>query len=560
MKKIIYQLLPRLFGNPTTRCVKDGTLAQNGSGKMAHITLKALHQIKALGVTHVWYTGPLQHASQTDYTSYGIAHDHCAMVKGKAGSPYAIKDYYDIDPDIAVNPAKRMQEFRALVLRTHRAGLKVIMDFVPNHVARQYHSSHCPQGVRDLGAGDRTDVDFSPDNNFYYLPGQQLTCQFDMQAGESVPYIECPAKATGNDCFSAFPSRNDWYETVKLNYGVDYQHGHVCHFAPVPSIWHQMTDILLYWCAQGIDAFRCDMAAMVPVEFWQWATERVKKQYPQVQFIGEVYNPSLYRSYIHQGGFDLLYDKVGLYDTLRAVTQGQQSAAAITHCWQGVSDIQEHMLNFLENHDEQRLASDYFAGAGERGRAALIVSSCFNTNPFMLYFGQELGERGMDEEGFSGRDGRTTIFDYWSPETLRLWYDEGHFSFRHLTERSRQLRAYYERVLSFAANSEAISRGRNFDLMYVNYDNPGFDAQHCFAFIRRAKGEIVLVVVNFSAEDKHQRVRIPQHAFDYLNLPQGDMEATSVLDGGTIVVHLASDDCFDVIVPAYSGVILQVHG
>ncbi|MEG1547086.1 MAG: alpha-amylase family glycosyl hydrolase, partial [Bacteroides sp.] len=241
-----------------------------------------LDEIKKLGITHIWYTGIIEHATQTDYTKQGIVSDHPAVVKGKAGSPYAIKDYYDVDPDLAAKVSNRMKEFEELVERTHRSGMKMIIDFVPNHVARQYHSDVKPKGVEDLGQTDEVEQSFSPYNNFYYIPQHQLEGQFDMQAGAAKPYHEYPAKATGNNRFDAYPCVNDWYETVKLNYGIDYLNGGSNHFDPMPSTWIKMTDILLFWASKGIDGFRCDMAEMVPVEFWAWAIPQVKKLYPKL--------------------------------------------------------------------------------------------------------------------------------------------------------------------------------------------------------------------------------------------------------------------------------------
>ena len=362
---IIYQVLTRLFGNNETLLVPNGTKEQNGCGKMSDFTLKALEEIRSLGATHIWYTGIIEHATQTDYTSYGISPDHPDVVKGKAGSAYAIKDYYDVDPDLAEKVPARMKEFQNLVARSHKAGLKVIIDFVPNHVARQYHSDVCPEGTDDLGVGDDTNVPFSNQNNFYYLSGEALHLD-NIKQGSS--YSEFPAKATGNDVFCAWPGCNDWYETVKLNYGIDVCAGRVGHFSPVPDTWHKMLNILLFWAEKGINGFRCDMAEMVPVEFWEWVIPQVKVAFPDILFIAEVYNPAEYRNYIHRGHFDYLYDKVGLYDTLKAVAQGSASAQSITSCWQQTDDIRMNMLNFLENHDEQRIASDFFVGDARKGR------------------------------------------------------------------------------------------------------------------------------------------------------------------------------------------------
>ena len=409
MKTVIYQIFTRLFGNQNTTCKEWGTLSQNGSGKLNDIDTKVLKRIKDMGVTHVWYTGVIRHASVTNYSRYGIPRQHPDVVKGIAGSPYAISDYYDIDPDLATKVRNRMAEWEALIERTHKAGLKVVMDFVPNHVAREYYSIARPEGVRDLGENDNQDWHFSTQNNFYYCWGQPLDLK---EFRPEQTYSEIPAKATGNDRFTSRPTRNDWYETVKLNYGIDYcdAGGRSEHYDPIPDTWNKMTDILLFWAKKGVDAFRCDMAEMVPSAFWAWATDKVKFRYPDVQFIGEVYNPQQYRNYLG-AGFDLLYDKVGMYDCLRDVICGRRPASAITYEWQATDDIRQHMLYFLENHDEQRLASDFFAGDARRGIPGLMVSAWLQQNPLMLYAGQEFGERGRVRGGCSGKDGRTSCFD-----------------------------------------------------------------------------------------------------------------------------------------------------
>ena len=558
-KIVIYQIFTRLFGNEEVRNEYNGTIEQNGCGKMDDITNQALHDIKKLGATHVWYTGVIAHASQTDYSAYGMPANHPSVVKGKAGSPYAIRDYYDIDPDLAVDVEKRMEEFEKLVKRTHDNGLKVIIDFVPNHVARQYHSIAKPLGVHDLGADDDNTKAFSPDNNFYYVPGTQLGGEVDLNDPVQGMYIEKPAKATGNNRFDAWPNKNDWYETVKLNYGVDYMNNTGNHFDPVPDTWKKMRDILLFWSSKGIDGFRCDMAEMVPCEFWGWVIPQIKQKHAKLTFIAEVYNPNGYRNYIHNGHFDYLYDKVGLYDTLRALTCGYASATAITGCWQSVNDIQSHMLNFLENHDEQRIASEFFAGDARKALPALIVSACMNTNPMMIYFGQELGEPGMDSEGFSGRDGRTTIFDYWSVDSIRRWSNHGRYNLHLLNDQEKELRHFYQTVLTLCNKEKAISKGEFFDLMYVNSDGWMMNPHRQYVFMRKCDDELLLIITNFDSIPVNVSVNIPQHAFDFWGMRQyHEIKSRDLLTGKSEKIAFCADKPVVTDVPAYGGKILKI--
>lgn len=531
MKPIIYQLLPRLWSNVNRDCQPSGTIEQNGSGKLNDITPKALKAIKELGVTHVWYTGVIEHAHCPDYSAWGITPDNPHVVKGQAGSPYAISDYYDIDPDIAVDINNRIGEFEALVERTHKAGMKVIIDFVPNHVARRYHSDSAPAGVEDLGHDDNREMFFSPSNNFYYITRQQFA-PVDVNLGEGDDaYVEFPAKASGNDCFTAFPGKYDWYETVKLNYGIDPSNWSR-HFYPIPPTWFKMVHILRYWASKGVDAFRCDMAHMVPVEFWKWAIANVKEEYPGIEFIAELYDTAIYRQYIFDGGFDYLYDKVNLYDTLRAIECHNHSAANITSCWQTTDGLSPHMLNFLENHDEQRFGSPQYAGDPARVLPSLIVSSMIGTGPMMIYMGQELGEQALDAEGYSGLDGRTTIFDYWSLGTLSRWNNEGRWNNSRLHPQERRLREIYARVLSLCNSEEAIASGSFFDLMYVNYNNPHLNPHRHYTFLRhKADDALLLIAVNFDSTESHIEINIPEHAFETLGIRPGKYPMTEMLSG-----------------------------
>lgn len=557
-KIVIYQVFTRLFGANANKNVSNGSKKDNGCGKMADFTSAALAEIKKLGATHVWYTGIIEHATKSDYSEYGIKRDHPAIVKGNAGSPYAIKDYYDIDPDIATKVPERMHEFERLIVRTHRADMKAIIDFVPNHVARQYRSDAKPEGVKDLGEGDDPTMMFSPHNNFYYLPGTTFSPNFSLHDDEMGDYVETPAKVTGNDCFTQWAGRNDWYETAKLNYGVDYQGCHHLIFCPsTPDTWLKMRDILLFWASKGIDGFRCDMAEMVPCDFWGWVIPQVKAKYPNIIFIAEIYNPHEYRNYIYRGHFDYLYDKVGLYDTLRAV-MGGHSAMGITGAWQSVDDIHTHMLNFLENHDEQRIASKFFAGNPEKGKPALLVSALMNTNPMMVYFGQELGEQGMYSEGFSGQDGRTTIYDYWTIDLIRRWRNNNKFDGTLLSKEEKALQAYYTKVLNICNSEKAIREGQFFDIMYVNY-NEGMNEHRQYAFLRKSGKDLILVVANFADTAARVWIKIPAHAFDCMDIPVSDEQfvCKDLLTGKKEQKNLIPDGTMYVELPANGGKVLK---
>lgn len=491
---LIYQVLPRLFGNDNPSCIPGAPFEVNGSGRFADFTSRTFASLRQLGVTHIWYTGILQHATRTVRTDSGILPSPSDEVKGEAGSPYAVTDYRNVCPDLAVDVPNRLHEFDLLVQRTHRAELGVIIDFIPNHVAHTY-----------LGH-DLTD----------------------------------------DDCYPGRIYDGDWSDTAKLDYS---RH----------STWEHMLDILLFWAARGVDGFRCDMAELVPVEFWAWALPKVREVHPNICFIAEVYQPWRYRDYIERGTFDYLYDKVGQYDTLIALLRGQQSATALTQCWQQMGNLAPHMLHFLENHDEQRLASDYICGDGSRALPALVVSALCDTSPFMIYFGQELGERGMESEGFSGVDGKTTIFDYWSIPSIRRFRNGGRCDGAQLTEKEKSLLKIYRKVFQIRSNEAAFREGKFFDLMYVNPLSGDFDPHHQYAFLRCTEDTLMIVAANFADAPACIRLQIPAHAFDYLSLPVLDkVLAQEMLSESTLSLALSPDARVPLTLSAHSAVIIRI--
>lgn len=549
-KMIVYSVLPRLFDNRCQTRKPGGDPMENGCGKMESFSPQALEMIRSLGTTHIWYIGMLEQATQTNYSDAGILPCHPEIVKGKAGSPYAVRDYYDVSPELATNIPNRMAEFHDLIERTHRAGMGVIMDFVPNHVAREYRSDVKPSGTKDLGEGDDPLVAFSPNNNFYYLPGKSLELDFGERSRTMMPYQEEPARATGNDRFSSHIDKEDWYETVKLNYGIDYLNGGSKHFDPLPDTWIRMRDILLFWASKGIDGFRCDMAEMVPVKFWEWAIPQIRERH-SVLFIAEIYRPELYEGYL-QAGFDYLYDKAGMYDCLRAVICGYGSASDISRVVRQTERFADNMLYFLENHDEQRIASDFFAEDARKALPAVTIAATIGRNPFMLYFAQELGERGMDAEGFSGKDGRTTIFDYWSLDKMQRRINDGRYDTTMLSEEERLLLESYTRLLHDVCTLPSVIHGNFYDLGYANQNNPYFRPNREFAFLRHTTDEILLVAANFAPHEAEIRVIIPEHAFQTMQIKDNAaFLLTDMLSGENSIGCLTQYAPYPLHLPAY---------
>jgi len=563
-KLIIYQLLPRLFGNTNTTNKFYGSIEENGCGKFNDISDKALGEIKNLGVTHIFYTGIIEHATMTDHSQFGIKTDDPDVVKGRAGSPYAIKDYYDVDPDLAVDPNNRMPEFQALVDRTHNAGLKVIIDFVPNHVARTYHSDCKPAGVHNIGEDDDNSKAFDPKNDFYYIPGQPFVVPGGYNPGgdgfqsplKDGKFDENPAKATGNDVFSASPSIYDWFETVKLNYGIDFTDNKKTYFDPPPPLWNKLYDILCYWAKKGIDGFRCDMIEYVPAEFWAWLIPKVKEAHPGIIFIGEAYHYSLYRTYIDMGKFDYLYDKTGLYDVLKKLIRDEYDATTwgINNVWNNETlGIENRMLRFLENHDEQRIASDVFAGNPWLAVPAMIVTATFNTGPAMLYNGQEVGEPATGSQGFS-INGNTSIFDYCSMPEHQKWFNSGACDGGQLADDQKNLRAFYAKLLNVVLKSEALRDGKFYELMLANEYQPGFDTKfYCYA--RYTDKQRVLMVVNFARYERHITVKLADDLIQQLNI-NDLVEFTDLLSDKKLTTNNVYNGV-DIILPPTSGLLLE---
>ena len=565
-KVVVYQVFTRLFGNKNTTNKPWGTIEENGVGKFSDFTDKALQEIKKLGVSYIWYTGVPHHGVIRDYTAFGIPNDDPDVVKGRAGSPYAVKDYYNVNPDLAVNPAKRMQEFKALIKRSHNNDLKVIIDIVPNHVARNYKGLRNPKGVRDFGADDDTSVEYARNNNFYYIPKTPFevptSATYKPLNGEKNPlndgkFSEFPAKWTGNGSRLAKPDNNDWYETVKVNYGIkpdgskDFielpagydkksyrEHFEFWKGKDVPSSWIKFRDIALFWIDKGVDGFRYDMAEMVPYEFWSYMNSAIKMKNPDAFLMAEVYNPNEYRNYINFGKMDYLYDKVETYDYLKAVIQGKAMPDGLSDIQEKMKDIEHHMLHFLDNHDEQRLASPEFAGSPEKGKPLMVVSTTINTAPTMIYFGQEVGEEGNENAGFGTRS-RTSIFDYIGVPSHQRWMNGGKFDGGQLSDKEKSLRDFYKRLLNFSLKSDALM-GNFQEIQSANRDKTsGYDSG-IYSYVRWSANERLIVIANFSwVTTSSFELKIPADIIQKWQLKDGLYDVKDQLYGSTAQLKVA---------------------
>jgi len=538
-KLIIYQMMFHLWGNTTTNPQKNGDSITNGTTKFNDVSNKALKVLHDKGFTHLYTTGIIEHATKEDYSKYGCSLDHPSIVKGCCGSPFAIKDYYDVNPFLANKPEDRLIEFNSMVERIHENKLKIILDFVPNHLARNYQSNIKPEGVNDFGVDDRNDVTFSPQNNFYYLPGTEFTVPYQAEIDKNTGvYVEIPAKASGNNVFSSQPTIHDWFETVKLNYGIDYpNNGHI-HFDPIPDTWHKMLEVLTYWTNFGVDGFRCDMAEMVPVEFWAFVIPKIKSINPYLIFIAEIYQPSLYPDYIHKGHFDYLYDKVGLYDSLRCLMEQKHDAhtSAITKVWQQESgEFSNKMLRFLENHDETRINSPGFAGDNIWSTIpAMLITATLHGGPFMIYFGQEFGEKANEIEGFNEADDRTTMFDFWRVDSHQRWLNNGAFNHELLTSQEKELDLFYQHLFKFVKESNAVQIGQFFDLQYVQRES--YPSKFIYSYLRYTNEEKLLFVNNFhSTESIYVEIIIPDLAYELMGHYNINWEIQHVFTPPTVV-------------------------
>lgn len=527
MKTSIYQLFVRHFGNLNTKRKPNGTISENGCGKFADITDKALAAIAGMGFTHVWLTGALEHACGTSYAGQPAVDEK--LLKGKAGSPYAVMDYFDVAADLALDSEDRINEFQLLLGRCHAAGLKVLIDFIPNHVARAYKSDVRPE--LSFGEGDDTAKFFDVDNHFYYLEaGKNLV----LPGGEYPE--EQPARVTGNNAISHTPGQFDWYETVKLNYGFDFTNGTKTfeNREKQPKTWRTMDEIIAYWQGLGVDGFRCDMAHMVPMEFWRWAVKRAKAREQKVCFFAEAYDTDPMKvthgnvlDELLDAGFEGVYDSKS-YDLVKGIYEKGKWANDLDDVLFDEKRLHS-MLRYAENHDEVRLASPkHWGGNGARvGMPVCAFLFGIGQGASLFYNGQEVGEPAIGAEGYSGDDGRTSIFDYTSLPELQKWVYGHCYSGFDLSEEQKALREWYLSWMNLI-QQPAFAAGKTYGLNASNKHNPSYGrltGETCsghwlYSFLRydEIADQAYLVAINFHPKEtlKDITIELPEAAREWL--------------------------------------------
>lgn len=578
-RPVIYQLLVRTFGNINESKILGGTLSENGSGKFSDINSEALTSIRKMGFTHIWLTGVIEQASATAYP--GRPADVPEILKGKAGSPYAIKDYFDVCPDYADDPSRRIEEFRELVTRCHAHGFKVIIDFVPNHVARSYKSDVHPELC--FGEGDNKDVFFDRENYFYYLNqthpggGPPVLLPFEQIAGnDGVFELEKSfGRVTGNNATTWAPSVHDWYETVKLNYGHDFTTGRETAHLPgpnapsedVPRTWRTMDGILAYWQGMGVDGFRVDMAHIVPMEFWRWSVRRARSRDAGVFFMGEAYDTDPDKltdedviEELWKAGFNGAYEhptyKIlqGIYEEGKWANDIDSETFLNAHF--------HHCIRYIENHDEVRIANPQrWGGVGmDAGRPAAAVMFGISRAAIMLYSGQEVGEPAIGAEGFSGDDGRSSIFDYTSLSELQKWVNGGKYDGEKLSKAQAEMRKWYAELFS-VLTQPAFTNGEFYGLNHANKGNQSFgrlagedaSGHWIYAFLRYDKSseQAFLCIVNFHPSHTFQTVSadIPEDALDFIGRKEAKKFTFTGKLGTTEIISLTKRELEDKGVP-----------
>uniref|UniRef100_UPI0027150B76 alpha-amylase family glycosyl hydrolase n=1 Tax=Cecembia rubra TaxID=1485585 RepID=UPI0027150B76 len=276
--------------------------------------------------------------------------------------------------------------------------------------------------------------------------------------------------------------------------------------------------------------FRYDMAEMVPVEFWSYLNSAIKMENASAFLLAEIYNPKEYRNYIHLGKMDYLYDKVELYDTLKNIMQGKGSTDHLVPIQQGLADIGKHMLHFLENHDEQRVASPDFAGKAEMAKPAAVLSATIDRGPMMIYFGQEVGEPGAEYAGF-GKPSRTSIFDYIGVPHHQRWMNNGKFDGGQLSAEEKELRDFYKRLLNLTKGSPALG-GNYLEIHRYNRQNTEWYNDRVFAYVRWSEEQKFVIITNFDSIHAFGfDLELPADLVKDWELPAGDHRMLEKLYG-----------------------------
>ncbi len=503
---VIYELPVRTY-------LAKGAHEEN-TGKLSYLTIEVLKEIKELGVDYIWIAGILENANPKIVDP--------DVVKGDAGSFYAIYDNWDISSQVG-----NLDEFDALIERAHSIGLRVLIDFIPNHTARVHKTDVVCKEEIDFGKGENPNENFSLDNNFYYLGSNSTFVPpktslpgvdgfFDMDIFMPGIQFESPARVTGNNVLSALPQYHDWYETVKLNYGLNlFSDGKP--FIGASKTWKQMLDVAIYWLNKGVDGFRVDVTHGVAVEFWYYFINEVRKVQPNAFFVAEAFEEDPIKStgFSLEKLFDAGFDSVlngPMYWNLRRQALLSQNMNSSTYYHspgsrKSILDNGYSFTHYMGNHDEVRLASSFFAPSLESrvdrawlGLAYSIYAALLPGN-FLIHGGDEFQEEASLPGVFGGYDGRTSIFDFvYQPQTRTWLYEERPHWMINFREMYRRLFSLKKRIPFNIKHST--SNPTFIDLMKIN-DSKNI-SKWVSAYVRFFNNERYLVVMNADPHNSHE--------------------------------------------------------
>jgi len=316
--------------------------------------------------------------------------------KGVLGSYYSVKDYMSINPEFGT-----MDDFKHLVDQVHQQGMKIIIDWVPNHSS--------------------WDNPLTVSHPEFYL----------------------------HDSLGGFVSPFDWTDVIRFDYSN-------------PGLRKYMTDAMKWWYTQtGIDGFRCDVAHMVPVDFWNDLRASLDSIRP-VFLVAEADQP-----FLHEKAFDVTYDWK-FHHIMNSIASGKMDATMVKKHFAWVDSVypgDSYLMQFTSNHDENSWNGTEYERMGDGALCFAVLAATIPDIP-LVYTGQE-----------AGLNKRLKFFE---KDTIN-W---GNYS----------LTSFYQKLIGLKKRNNALRNGDGGRPVFLS---TGRDSA-VVAFVRKGDDDKILVLCNLS--------------------------------------------------------------